>query len=68
MTAPTCATCRWWQGNGHDVMATCKRMPPIGMQRASTASILSPPRAEYAVWQRTGWDQWCGEHAPKGEG
>ena len=59
MTAPTCATCRWWRVmRSDDAFGDCKRMPPTAFH----ASLLDNRR-----WPATVFDDWCGEHAPKAE-
>ena len=59
MTAPTCATCRWWNGTPVEgAFGDCKRMPPT----AFNAPLLKGRR-----WPVTVFDDWCGEHAPKAE-
>ena len=64
MTAPTCATCRWRQRNGE-----CRRMPPIE-SREMTERLDSGWMVSHVggVWPYVKPDDWCGEHAPKGEG
>jgi hypothetical protein len=58
MSKPTCETCRWWDG-----VWECRRFPPIPVWNGRDNALEIQYR-----WPDTDKNDWCGEHAPKGEG
>lgn len=69
MSATTCETCRFWQGNGE-----CRRMPPIQMETSqqpvytSGMGMIEFRYVTRAIWPKVEANDWCGEHMDKATG
>lgn len=60
MTTPRCDQCRFWVRFGDRAVGNCRRSAPKPLR------TQDPDKVVYAVWPRTGEDEFCGDFVRQG--